>query len=440
MRDSGLTNTKLTNTKVTNTGVTGNRVVESGVTDSGVTGKMMAASGVSAAGVAEAKLRVSPLVENLPPSGIRKFFDIVSTMKGVISLGVGEPDFVTPWHIREACFYSLEQGLTMYTSNWGLLELRKEISKFMAKEYSLEGYCPENEILISVGASEAIDLALRAMVSPGDEIIIPEPCYVSYKPCTVLAGAVPVTVETFEEDEFRLKPSQIMEKITPKTKAILLCFPSNPTGAIMAKEDLEEIARIAVSCDLLVISDEIYSELTYSGTHVSIASLPGMRDRTIIVNGFSKAFAMTGWRIGFAVGPADIIGAMMKIHQYTILCAPIMSQMAALEALKNANGEVEKMVNQYNQRRRFVVSRLREIGLTCFEPQGAFYAFPSIKNTGMTSEEFAQDLLDEEKVAVVPGNAFGKAGEGHIRISYASSMKNLTKALEKIDAFVNRRL
>lgn len=385
----------------------------------------------------QVKPRITPLVESIPPSGIRKFFDIVASTKGVISLGVGEPDFVTPWHIREACFYSLEQGLTMYTSNWGLLELRKEISKFLNREYHLD-YNPENEMVVTVGGSEAIDIAMRTLISPGDEVIIPEPCYVSYKPCALLAGAKPVTVETYEEDNFKLKPSAIREKITSKTKAIVLCFPSNPTGAIMPREDLEEIARIAVSYDLFVISDEIYSELTYSGKHVSIASFPGMKNRTILVNGFSKAFAMTGWRIGFAAGPADVIAAMVKIHQYTILCAPIMSQMAAIEALRNSNGEVEKMVNQYNQRRRFVVSRLREMGLNCFEPQGAFYAFPSIKSTGMNSEDFAQRLLEEEKVAVVPGNAFGRAGEGHIRISYASSMKNLTKALEKMESFLSR--
>lgn len=369
-------------------------------------------------------------------SGIRKFFDIVANTRGVISLGVGEPDFVTPWHIREACFYSLEQGFTMYTSNWGLLELRQEISRFLSREYQLE-YDPENEIIVTVGGSEAIDIAMRTIISPGDEVIIPEPCYVSYKPCALLAGANPVVVETFEKDGFKLTPSAIRKKITPRTKAIVLCFPSNPTGAIMPKEDLEEIARIAVSYDLFVISDEIYSELTYSGKHVSIASLPGMKNRTIVVNGFSKAWAMTGWRIGFSAGPKDIIKAMVKIHQYTILCAPIMSQMAAIEALKNFNGEVEKMVDQYNQRRLFVVNRLREVGLACYEPQGAFYVFPSIKITGMSSEEFSQRLLEEEKVAVVPGNAFGKAGEGHIRISYASSMKNLKKALEKIDVFLN---
>ena len=328
---------------------------------------------------------------------------------------------MTPWHIREACFYSLEQGFTMYTSNWGLLELRKEISRFMEREYALE-YNPENEIIVTVGASEAIDVAMRSVLSPGDEVILPEPCYVSYKPCILLSGAKPVVVETFEEDDFRLQPSAIREKITPETRVLVLCFPNNPTGAIMSKEDLEEIARICVSYDLLVISDEIYSELTYSGEHVSIASLPGMKNRTILVNGFSKAWAMTGWRIGFCCGPKDIINAMVKIHQYTILCAPIMSQMAALEALKSLNGEVGKMVNEYNRRRRFVVSRLREIGLDCFEPQGAFYVFPSIKATGMTSEDFSQRLLDEEKVAVVPGMPLAKRERG-IFVFYASSMK-----------------
>lgn len=385
------------------------------------------------------KPRVAPLVESLPSSGIRKFFDIVATMKGVISLGVGEPDFVTPWHIREACVYSLEKGFTMYTSNWGLLELRQEISKFLKRKYQLE-YDFNNQIVVTVGGSEAIDLAMRAITSPGDEIIIPEPCYVSYKPCAMMAGAKPVVVNTYEEDGFRLTPAAIREKITPRTRAMVLCFPSNPTGAIMSKEDLEEIARIAVSYDLLVISDEIYSQLTYSGHHVSIASLPGMSNRTIVINGFSKAWAMTGWRLGFAAGPADIISAMVKIHQYTMLCAPIMSQMAALEALRSANGEVEKMAEEYNQRRRFVVNRLRAIGLDTYEPQGAFYVFPSIKITGMSSEEFAQRLLDEEKVAVVPGNAFGEAGEGHIRISYASSMKNLSKAFEKMDSFLGRHI
>lgn len=389
--------------------------------------------------VTSVKQRIAPLVESLPPSGIRKFFDIVANTKGVISLGVGEPDFVTPWHIREACFYSLEQGYTMYTSNWGLPELRKEINWFLQEQYAVE-YNPDNEIMVTVGASEAIDLAMRAVLSPGDEVIIPEPCYVSYKPCVILAGAKPVTVNTYEEDDFRLRPSAIREKITPRTKALVLCFPNNPTGAVMKREDLEEIAKICTSHDLLVISDEIYSELTYSGKHVSIASLPGMKDRTVLVSGFSKAWAMTGWRIGFACGPSDIIGAMVKIHQYTVLCAPIMSQMAALEALKASNSEVDKMVNEYNRRRRFVVTRLREIGLNCYEPQGAFYVFPSIKPTGMTSEEFSERLLEEEKVAVVPGNAFGEAGEGHIRISYASSMKNLSKALEKMDSFINRSI
>lgn len=385
------------------------------------------------------KARVAPLVENLPESGIRKFFDIVATTKGVISLGVGEPDFVTPWHIREACVYSLEKGLTMYTSNWGLLELRQEISKFLYAEYGLE-YDYNKQVLVTVGGSEAIDLAMRVIISPGDEVIIPEPCYVSYKPCAILAGATPVIVNTFEEDGFRLKPSAIREKITPKTRAMVLCFPNNPTGAVMDREDLEEIARIAVSYDLLVISDEIYSQLSYSGKHVSFASLPGMSSRTILINGFSKAWAMTGWRIGFAAGPADIINAMVKIHQYTILCAPIMSQMAALEALRNANGEVGKMVEEYNRRRRFVLHRLQAIGLACYEPKGAFYVFPSVKRTGMGSEEFAQKLLDQEKVAVVPGNAFGEAGEGHIRISYASSMKNLTKALDKMESFLSRHI
>ena len=381
--------------------------------------------------------RVSPVVEALPPSGIRKFFDLVANQKGVISLGVGEPDFVTPWHIREACFYSLEQGYTMYTSNWGLPELRKETAKFLARAYGVD-YNPENQVLITTGASEAVDLALRSVSSPGDEIIIPEPCYVSYSPCAILSGAEPVVISTLEKDEFRLTPESLQERITPKTKALVYCFPNNPTGAIMEKEDLEGIADIVRENDLIVIADEIYSELTYNGRHVSIASLPGMKERTILINGFSKAWAMTGWRVGFAAGPKDILAAMVKIHQYTMLCAPVMGQMAALEALRGGSDEVEKMVDEYNRRRRFVVNKLREIGYECFEPKGAFYVFPSIKNTGLTSEIFAERLLSEEKVAVVPGNAFGEAGEGHIRISYASSMKSLTKALEKMDVFLNR--
>jgi len=380
--------------------------------------------------------RISPLVKNLPPSGIRKFFDLVANTKDVISLGVGEPDFVTPWHIREACFYSLEQGYTMYTSNWGMPELRREISKFLYERCGLE-YNPENEIVVTVGASEAVDLALRTIITPGDEVIIPEPIYVSYKPCAVLAGAQPVIVQTSYKNEFKLKEEDLNKKISSRTKELILCYPNNPTGAIMERKDLDGIARTAVQNDLIVISDEIYSELTYNGSHVSIASFPGMRDRTIVINGFSKAWAMTGWRIGFAAGPQDIIEAMVKIHQYTILCAPVMSQMAALEALKNGSEEVEKMVKQYNQRRRFVVSKLREMGLECFEPRGAFYVFPSIKCTGMTSEKFAEELLKQEKVAVVPGTAFGESGEGHIRISYAASLKNLTRALDRMADFLD---
>jgi len=380
--------------------------------------------------------RISPLVRSLPPSGIRKFFDLVANTEAVISLGVGEPDFVTPWHIREACFYSLEQGYTMYTSNWGLPELRKEIASFLYRRYGLD-YNPDNEIIVTVGASEAVDLAMRTVIAPGDEVIIPEPSYVSYMPCAVLAGAKPKVVETYAEDELKLKADNIEKKVNSNTKAMVLCYPNNPTGAVMLKNELESIARVAVKHDLIIISDEIYSELTYNGKHVSIASLPGMKDRTVVINGFSKAWAMTGWRVGYAAGPRDIIEAMVKIHQYTILCAPVMSQMAALEALKNGDEEVEKMVRQYNQRRRFVVSKLREMGLECFEPKGAFYVFPSVKGTGMTSEEFAESLLRRKKVAVVPGNAFGQLGEGHIRISYAASMRNLTKALEKLETFLN---
>jgi len=380
---------------------------------------------------------ISPVVKNLPPSGIRRFFDLVANTKGVISLGVGEPDFVTPWHIREACVYSLEKGYTMYTSNYGLPELRKEIASYLLKNYEVE-YNPDNEIIVTIGASEAVDIALRTLVSPGDEVLIPEPCYVSYSPCTVLAGGKPVTIKTNAANGFKLTPQQLEASITAKSKVLVLCYPNNPTGAIMTKEDLQAIAKVIEKHNLIVISDEIYSELTYQGKHTSIASLPGMKDRTILVNGFSKAFAMTGWRIGYVCAPKELIAAMVKIHQYTIMCASIMAQKAAIEALQNGRPQVNHMVSQYNYRRRLIVSRLNEIGLSCFEPKGAFYVFPSIKITGMSSDEFAEKLLAEEKVAVVPGNAFGTSGEGHIRISYASSLQQINEALNRIDNFVKR--
>lgn len=380
---------------------------------------------------------ISPVVRNIRPSGIRRFFDLVANTKGVISLGVGEPDFVTPWHIRESCINSLEQGYTMYTSNYGLPELREEIANYLSNQYQVS-YDPEKEIIVTIGASEAVDIALRTLLTPGDEVLIPEPCYVSYEPCTVLAGGTPVTIKTNASNGFKLTAQQLEARITPRSKVLILCYPNNPTGAIMTREDLEEIAKIVEKYNLIVISDEIYSELTYQGKHTSFAALPGMWERTILVNGFSKAFAMTGWRVGYVCAPEEIISAMVKIHQYTILCAPIMGQKAAIEALKNGRSQVEDMVNQYNYRRRLIVARLNEMGLNCFEPKGAFYVFPSIKITGMSSEEFAEKLLMEEKVAVVPGNAFGESGEGHIRISYAASIQQIIEALNRMEKFVNK--
>ncbi len=380
---------------------------------------------------------VSKTVQAIPPSGIRKFFDLVSQMEGVISLGVGEPDFVTPWHIREACFYSLEHGYTMYTSNHGLIELREEIALYMRRHIGVD-YSPNNEILVTVGVSEAVDLALRALIEPGDEVLIPEPSYVSYSPGTCLAYGVPVPVETFAEDEYQVRPDMLAKAITPKSKILILAYPNNPTGGIMRKEDLEALVEIIIKNDLIVISDEIYSELTYNGQHVSISALPGMKDRTIVFNGFSKAFAMTGWRIGYACGHSDLIGAMTKIHQYTIMCAPIMAQKAALEALRHGESEMRKMIENYNYRRKIMVSGFREIGMDCFEPQGAFYAFPSIANTGLNSEEFSEKLIMEEKVAVVPGNAFGVIGNGHVRCCYAASVDDIEQALERIGSFLSR--
>jgi aminotransferase len=380
---------------------------------------------------------LSPLVRNIPPSGIRKFFDLVSASKDIISLGVGEPDFVTPWHVREACVYSLEQGKTTYTANAGLPELREEIAGYLNSRFSVS-YEPSNEVLVTVGGSEAIDLALRALITPGDEILIPEPCFISYSPITSIGGGVPVGIETFAEDNFKLKAESLQAKLTSRSKVLVLCYPSNPTGGIMTYEDWLPIAKIVEENDLIVISDEIYAELTYGQNHVCFASLPGMKDRTILVSGFSKAFAMTGWRLGYACGHPDLISAMLKIHQYTVMCAPVMAQIAAIEALRNGMDEMQRMVESYNQRRRLIVKGFRDLGLECHEPQGAFYAFPSIQSTGLSSEEFAQVLLQKNKVAVVPGNVFGLGGEGFIRCSYATSITQINEALDRIGSFVNK--
>lgn len=376
-------------------------------------------------------------VIDMPPSGIRKFFDIVSEMKDAISLGVGEPDFDTPWHIREEGIYSLEKGRTFYTSNAGLKELKIEISNYLKRRYDLE-YDYNKETFVTVGGSEAIDVALRAMLEPGDEVLIPQPCYVSYHPCTVLAGGTPVVIELKSENSFKLTREQLVSAITDKTKILILAFPNNPTGAIMDYNDLKAIVDIIIEKDLIVISDEIYSELTYGSKHVSIASFPGMKERTIVINGFSKSYAMTGWRLGYAVGPAFIIEQMVKIHQFAIMCAPTTSQYAGVEALKNGDPDVEMMRDAYDKRRRYLIHALNGMGLECFEPYGAFYVFPSIKSLGMTSDEFATKLLQEEKVAVVPGTAFGNCGEGYLRISYAYSIENLKIALERIERFVAR--
>ena len=381
---------------------------------------------------------LSDKVVGIQPSGIRKFFDIVSEMKDAISLGVGEPDFDTPWSIREEGIYSLEKGRTYYTSNAGLSELRTEICNFLNRRYGLN-YNPDGETLITVGGSEAIDLAFRAMLNPGDEVIIPQPSYVSYLPCAVLADATPVLVNLKEENEFRLTPEELLSAITPKTKILVFPFPNNPTGAIMPKEELEKIAQICIDKDIFVVSDEIYSELTYGGGkhHCSIASIPGMTDRTIVINGFSKSHAMTGWRLGYACGPALIIKQMLKIHQFAIMCAPTNSQYAAVEALRHCDENIEHMRDEYDQRRRFMLTRLRGMGLKCFEPFGAFYIFPNIAEFGMTSEEFAMRFLKEYKVAIVPGTAFGECGEGFLRMSYASSLSNLKTAMERLEEFIN---
>lgn len=378
---------------------------------------------------------LSKMIKTIPPSGIRKFFDIVSEMEDAISLGVGEPDFDTPWHIREEGIYSLEQGRTFYTSNAGLKELKEEISKYLKRSQNIQ--YPAGDILVTVGGSEAIDIALRAMLDPGDEVLIPQPSYVSYEPCTLLANGKPVIIQLKEENDFRLTKKELLDAVTEKTKILVLPFPNNPTGAIMEKKDLEEIAEVIIEKDLFVISDEIYSELTYSGKHISIASLPGMQERTILINGFSKAYAMTGWRLGYAAASHAIIEQMIKIHQFAIMCAPTTSQYAALEALRKGDSDVKRMKESYDKRRRFLLNELKRIGLDCFTPYGAFYAFPSIKKFNMTSDEFAERLLKEQKVAVVPGTAFGACGEGFLRISYAYSIDDLKVALGRIEDFIN---
>lgn len=378
---------------------------------------------------------LSETITAIPPSGIRKFFDIVSEMKDAISLGVGEPDFDTPWHIRDEGIYSLEKGRTFYTSNAGLKELKLEISRYLERRFDV-GYDPDREIMVTVGGSEAIDIALRAMLDPGDEVLIPQPSYVSYVPCTILAGGVPVTVELEEKDRFRLTKEKVLEKLTPKTKILVLPFPNNPTGSILEKEDLEAIADVVREKDLFVISDEIYSELTYGRHHCTIAALPGMKERTVLINGFSKSYAMTGWRLGYACAPEAILRQMLKIHQYAIMCAPTTSQYAAVQALRHCDEDIERMREEYDLRRRFIVNRLNSMGLSCFEPEGAFYVFPSIARSKLSSDEFCKRLLMEQKVAVIPGNAFGASGEGFVRISYSYSMAHLTEALQRINRFL----
>ncbi len=379
---------------------------------------------------------LSKTITEIKPSGIRKFFDIASERKDTISLGVGEPDFDTPWHIRDEGIYSLEKGKTFYTSNLGLIELREEINNYLKRRFDV-CYDPKSEIIITVGGSEAIDIGLRAMLDPGDEVLIPQPSYVSYEPCTILAGGVPVIIELKNENEFRLTKEELLDAITDKTKVLILPVPNNPTGAIMERKDLEDIAKICIEKDIFVMSDEIYSELTYGKDHVSIASLPGMKERTILINGFSKSYAMTGWRLGYACGPKTIIEQMTKIHQFAIMCAPTTSQYAAVEAIKNGDEDVAKMRESYNQRRNFLMNAFKEMGLPCFEPFGAFYVFPCIKEFNMTSEEFAFALLDAENLAVVPGTAFGDCGEGFLRISYAYSIEKLKIAMGRMEHFIN---
>lgn len=378
---------------------------------------------------------LSKAITEIQPSGIRRFFDAASTMSNVISLGVGEPDFDTPWHVREEGIYSLEKGRTFYTGNSGLLELREEIGRYLDRRFGLS--YSTDEILVTVGGSEAIDIGFRTMLDPGDEVIIPEPCYVSYLPCVKLAGGVPVRLPLEEKDQFKLTKEKLLSAITDKTKILVLPFPNNPTGAILNREELQIIADIVKEHDLFVMSDEIYSELNYEGGHVSIASIPGMRERTIVINGFSKSYAMTGWRLGYAAGPKEIMKQMLKIHQFVIMCAPTTSQYAAIEALRNGDEDVRRMRESYDERRRFLVNALNEMGLPCFEPKGAFYVFPNISAYGMTSEEFARRLLEQQRVAVVPGTAFGECGEGFLRISYAYSIDNLKKALDKIEKFID---
>ena len=380
---------------------------------------------------------LSDIIVDIPPSGIRKFFDVVSEMKGAISLGVGEPDFDTPWHVREEGIYSLEKGRTFYTSNAGLKELKQEIGKYLKRRMHID-YDYNTEILVTVGGSEAIDIALRAMLNPGEEVLIPQPSYVSYVPCAVLAGGKPVIIELEEKDQFKLTKEKLLEKITPNTKVLILPFPNNPTGAIMEREDLEEIAKVIEEKDIFVISDELYAELTYKGEHVSIAAIPGMRERTVLINGFSKAYAMTGWRIGYAAAPEIILTQMLKIHQFAIMCAPTTSQYAAVEALKNGDEDIARMKKAYNERRKYLMRAFAELGMDCFEPYGAFYIFPCIKRFGMSSDEFANRLLQEEKIAIVPGTAFGDSGEGYLRVSYAYSLEDLQKALSRIRRFVDR--
>jgi aminotransferase len=380
---------------------------------------------------------ISQKVATLPPSGIREFFDLLSSMEDVISLGIGEPDFVTPWHIREAGIYSLEQGYTMYTSNSGMPELRQELARYLELHYGVS-YHPDHEILITAGSSEALDLVLRAIVNPGDEIIIPDPCYVAYPADVTLAGGRPILVPTNERNNFVVRATDIKAKTTKKTKAVLIGYPANPTGAVMSRKEADAIAGLSKEHDLPIISDEIYARLTYGVEHICFPSLPEMKKRTILISGFSKSHAMTGWRIGYVAADRHFIEALTKIHQYTLLCAPTMTQMATIEALRNGEGEVQKMVQEYNKRRRLMVKRLNEIGLPCFEPKGAFFAFPSIKATGMSSEKFAQNLLLEEKIAVVPGTAFGPSGEGFVRCCYATSLPSIEEALRRMDSFVRR--
>ena len=382
------------------------------------------------------KERISPAVHAVPPSGIRKYFDIAAEMEDVVSLGVGEPDFITPWSIRESCVHGLEQGYTSYTANRGMLELREEIAAHYANRYGIS-YDPAKDILITVGVSEALDIAMRAILSPGDEVLIPEPCYVSYQACVTFAGGKPVPVAAKLENDFRITPEELEPHMTKRTKALLIGYPNNPTGAVMAKDDLQKIAAFAEKHDLIVVSDEIYGDLTYGGMeHTAFSSLPGMKERTILLNGFSKAYAMTGWRIGYALGNPDFIAAMTKIHQYTMLCAPITAQIAAVEALRRGEKYMKKMVAEYDRRRRLIYDGFQKLGLSCFEPKGAFYIFPNITSSGYTDEEFAENLLIKEHVALVPGSAFGESGKGHIRCSYATSIDKISEALARIGNFL----